>query len=113
MPCVNDLLCRSGEAVKGGEVAMSGTPGIMTTECAAYGTPLLPLPPRPPLPLRDCDDYHDNEVVAQGNMAYAESTQIGGAGDVSSGRPADAGDDASGDYEDTEGAYEILPGETS
>ncbi len=101
MPCVNDVLCRSGEAVKGGEVAMSGTPGIMTTECAAYGTPLLPLPPRPPLPLRDCDDYPEYEVVA--NMAYVESTQIDGTRDASSGRP---GDDASGDYEDTEGDYE-------
>ncbi len=102
-------------------MAMSEAPGITTTECAAYRTPL---PPLPPLPLRELGGYHEYEVVAQGNVAYAHhSPQFGGVNapspggtahagdDISPGRTAVVGDNASGVYEDTEGAYELLPGE--
>ncbi len=45
-------------------------------------------------------------------MAYAHhSPQFGGVNAPSPGGTAHAGDNASGVYEDTEGAYEVLPGE--
>ena len=77
-------------------MAISSDPKITTTECAAYGSP------RPPLPLRDFGDYHDYEVVSEGNAAHTQSTQFDGAGDP----------DDDHDYENTEGVYEVIPGET-
>ncbi len=84
--------------MKQGEVAtLSSNPWITTTECAAYGSPL------PPLPLGEVTESHDYEVVAQGNTAYVPTKAAGGDNQLL------VSDD--GVYENPDGAYATIPGE--
>ncbi len=75
--------------MKRGDVAMFSSPGIKTSECAAYGSP------HPPLPLRDFSDYHDYEPVEEVNI---QSSTYDGV------------EDPHGNTcEDEEGHYEAIP----
>ncbi len=80
--------------MKQGEVATisRSNPWITTTECAAYGSPL------PPLPLQEFTEpeSHDYEVVTEGNTAYVPTQAAGGDNDV---------------YENADDAYAAIPGE--
>ncbi len=57
---------------QGGVAAISSNPWITTTACAAYGSPL------PPLPLREFTESHDYEVVTDANTAYVPTQATGG-----------------------------------
>lgn len=72
--------------MKGVVEAISIDPEIMTSECAAYGSP------HPLLPDRNLEGDHDYEVIAEENMAYMQVAQFSGPGDFAS----------------EEGAYELV-----
>ncbi len=78
--------------MKRGDIAMFSSPGIKTSECAAYGSP------HPPLPLRDFSDCHDYDPVEEVNPAYIQSATYDGV--------EDPHDDT---CEDEEGHYEAIP----
>ncbi len=75
--------------MKRGEVAMFSSPGIKTSECAAYGSP------HPPLPPPDFNDYHHFKPVEEVNPESAIYDSI-----------EDPHDNT---CEDEEGHYEVIP----